>query len=85
LIHVTGGNDLKLEELNRIGQLVTEHLSPDATVIWGARIDESAKGKVKVITIITGVTSPYVLGKKSREPERVRVREYGDLGIELVR
>jgi len=67
LIHVICGDDLKLEELNNIGGLVTENLSPDAQVILGARINREFKGKVRVITIITGVKSPYVLGKDKME------------------
>ncbi len=83
LIHVSGGSDLKLEELNRIGQLVAEHLSPEANVIWGARIDENKRGKVQVITIITGVKSPYILGKQSEGQEVAR--RYSDLGIEILK
>jgi cell division protein FtsZ len=67
LIHVICGDDLKLEELNNIGGLVTENLSQDAQVILGARINREFKGRVRVITIITGVKSPYVLGKDKSE------------------
>ncbi len=81
LIHVIGGDDLKLDELNKIGQSVTEQLDPSAQVIWGARIDEGSSGKVKVITIITGVQSPYILGKpKEAEP----VAQSEELGIEII-
>ncbi|MEM1577558.1 MAG: cell division protein FtsZ [Candidatus Pacearchaeota archaeon] len=69
LIHVTCGEDLKLEELNNIGELVTQHLNPDANVILGARINKDYKGKVKVITIITGVKSPYILGRPQKVSE----------------
>ena len=82
LIHVICGDDLKLEELNNVGQLVTENLSPDAQVILGARINKDFKGKVRVITIITGVKSPYVLGK-AREPEIAPTAAMSELGIEF--
>jgi len=82
LIHVICGEDLKLEELNNIGQLVTENLSPDAQVILGARINRDFKGKVRVITILTGVKSPYVLGKSmSRESAPTSVMS--DLGVDF--
>ncbi len=84
LIHVTGGSDLKLEELNRIGELITQHLSPEANVIWGARVNENQRGKVQVITIITGVKSPYILGKHSDRDE-VGARGFADVGIEVLR
>jgi len=84
LIHVSGGSDLKLEELNRIGELITQHLSPEANVIWGARVNENTRGKVQVITIITGVKSPYIMGKHSDRDE-VGARGFSDVGIEVLR
>jgi len=84
LIHITGGPDLKLEEFSSIGQLVSENLSQDAQVIIGARINKEFEGKVRVITIMTGVKSPYILGKQ-REAEFTPSREMSDLGIEVFR
>jgi cell division protein FtsZ len=55
LIHVTGGDDLRLDEVNLIGEYVSKQLDPEAQVIWGARIDPAFKGKLRVITIVTGV------------------------------
>ena len=66
LIHITGGPDLKLSEVNQIGAIVASHLDPSAQVIWGARIQPDFHGKVQVITIITGVSSPYILGQVTR-------------------
>ncbi len=84
LIHVTCGSDLKLEEFDIIGRLVSENLSPEAQVIIGARISKDFTGKVRVITILTGVKSPYVLGKSSAEEEMVPAsQEISDLGIDV--
>jgi len=63
LIQIIGGEDLRLDEINLIGETVSQHMSPDAMVMWGARVLPEMKGKVQVITIITGVKSPYILGK----------------------
>jgi len=84
LIHITGGQDLKLEEFSSIGHLVSENLSADAQVIIGARINKDFEGKVRVITIMTGVKSPYILGK-SREAEYAPSREMSELGIDVFR
>lgn len=85
LIHITCGPDFKLDEFSGIGQLVTENLSPDAQVIMGARINKDFGGKVRVITIMTGVKSPYVVGKE-RETNTPGMRsEMSDLGIEVFR
>ncbi|MFH1585227.1 MAG: cell division protein FtsZ [archaeon] len=85
LIHVTCGPDLKLEEFDVIGRTVSENLSPDAQVIIGARISKEFTGKVRVITIMTGVRSPYVLGKHIEEQSLPISREMSDLGIEVLR
>src|SRR3990167_692145 len=63
LIHISGGDDLLLDEVTKIGDLVTASLDMDSNVIWGSRIEEGMTGKLRVMTIITGVKSPYILGK----------------------
>lgn len=86
LIHICGGEDMTLEEINRAGELATEQMDPDAEVIWGARVNPAMKGKIQVMTIITGVSSPYMTGKAV---ERIQVQqkkqEYSEeLGIEIL-
>lgn len=83
LIHITCGPDLKLEEFDVIGRTVSENLSPDAQVIIGARISKEFIGKVRVITIMTGVKSPYVLGHEVEEQALPASKEISDLGIEV--
>jgi cell division protein FtsZ len=85
LIHVTCGSDLKLEEFDHIGRIVSENLSPEAQVIIGARISKEFTGKVRVITIMTGVKSPYVLGKPIEEQAQPIAKEVSDLGIDVWR
>ena len=85
LIHVTGGPDLTLEEISRIGEMITESLDDDANVIWGARVSENMKGKVTVMTIITGVNSPWILGKIDARQKVAKAKAFSrELGIELV-
>jgi cell division protein FtsZ len=85
LIHITCGPDFKLEEFAGIGELVTENISGDAQVIIGARINKEFANKVRVITIMTGVKSPYVTGKKAAHQETSMRSEMSDLGIEVFR
>jgi len=85
LIHITCGPDLKLEEFDIIGRSVSENLSPDAQVIIGARISKDFVGKVRVITIMTGVKSPYVLGRETEASISPVSKEVSDLGIEVWR
>jgi cell division protein FtsZ len=85
LIHITCGPDFKLEEFSGIGELVTENISPDAQVIIGARINKDFANQVRVITIMTGVKSPYVLGRSLLEEKQPAKSEMSDLGIEVFR
>ena len=76
---------MTLDEVNKIGELVTESLDDDANVIWGARIDDGMKGKLTVMTIITGVTSPWILGKADPRRPSAHARQMSkELGIELL-
>src|SRR6056297_4114858 len=84
LVHITCGPDLKLEEFDVIGRTVSENLSSDAQVIIGARIAKDFVGKVRVITIMTGVKSPYVLGKEFEEETMPASKEMSDLGIDIL-
>ncbi|MBI4016420.1 MAG: cell division protein FtsZ [Candidatus Aenigmarchaeota archaeon] len=85
LIHVWGGPDLTLDEINRVGELVTESMDDDANVIWGARVSDEMKGKLMVMTIVTGVKSPWILGKPDpREVSVKRANLNSELGIETL-
>lgn len=85
LIHITGGNDMTLEEIDRAGQLITTSLHQDANVIWGARVDEAHSKRVTVMTIMTGVSSPHILGHETKE-EKIEAGQKvsKDLGISSI-
>lgn len=84
ILHVHGGPDMTLDEINRVGELVTQSMDDDANVIWGARVTEDMKGKITVMTIITGVKSPWILGKlTSKQQVQQRQQLSDELGIEI--
>jgi cell division protein FtsZ len=86
LIHIHGGPDLTLDEVNQIGEMVTESMDNDANAIWGARVTEDMKGKLTVMTIMTGVQSPYVTGKSQQGRSQAKQAQVSDeLGIRIVR
>ena len=76
---------MKLEEFDNIGRLITENLNPEAQVIIGARINKEFQGKIRVITIMTGVKSPYILGRPQFESTASLKSEISDLGISTFR
>ena len=85
LIHITGGPDMSLAEANKVGELVSEKMSTDANVIWGARVDPRLSGVLRVMLILTGVKSPQLLPRSKEETTasklvgRARLSELGIL------
>ena len=85
LINVSGGPDLVLDEAKRVIETVSERLDEDARVIWGAQISEDLRNTVRVMLIVTGVTSPQIFGRKKGVPQQEKKKEFEDeLGIEFV-
>ena len=80
LIHIAGGPNLTLGEATQIGENLTEAFDENANVIWGARLSPEYGEKITVTSIMTGITSPYVLGKNQQQkaPEKI------PLGIEAI-
>jgi cell division protein FtsZ len=85
LIHVEGGPEMTLDEVARIGELVTQNMDENANVIWGARVSEESKGRICVMTIITGVNSPWIIGKQTKKAAVAqKSRMEKELGIEII-
>lgn len=84
LIHVTGGQDMTLDEVNRVGELVTQQLDAHAQVIIGARILDEMNGRISVMTIMSGVNSPYILGPVNKAASKNTLLS-DELGIKILR
>ncbi|MBN2478570.1 cell division protein FtsZ [Candidatus Micrarchaeota archaeon] len=64
LLHIEGGNDLTLGEAIDVGENITQSFDAAANVKVGARIIPDLRSKIRATAIITGVNSPYILGKE---------------------
>jgi cell division protein FtsZ len=60
LIHIAGGEDLTLYEVNHAAEIMKRSLPPKAKVIWGARVDKELQGSVSVMAVVTGVESAFL-------------------------
>ncbi len=60
LIHVSGGEDLTLGEVNRAAEIMKRSLPPKAKIIWGARVEKELQGSVSVMAVVTGVESAFL-------------------------
>lgn len=54
LINVTGGPDMGLLEVNEAATLIQEEAHEDATIIFGAVIDENIENELRITVIATG-------------------------------
>lgn len=54
LFTVTGGPDLGILEINEAAKIITSSADPDAKVIFGTVIDDSAGDEIRVTVIATG-------------------------------
>ncbi len=72
LIHVSGGEDITLDEVTQAGEMITRSLPPKARVVWGARVDPSLGHKVRVMVVLTGVESTFLAQQPNRLGRLVR-------------
>ncbi len=93
LIRVTGGHDLTISEAQKAAEIVSSTISRNARIIWGCSVDDSSEGTVKVLLIVTGARSKYMLAKEDSiqtVPEVGRaaataVTQDFDDGIDIIR
>jgi len=85
LIHIEGGEDMTLEDVNRAGERVMEKISPSARVTWGAMVDRDLKGMLRATIVLAGVESPFLMEKakaksKPKETPKVVAKKAGPKG-----
>jgi cell division protein FtsZ len=61
LIRVVGGPDMTVGEAQMAAEIVTKSVSERARIIWGCSIDPELTGTIKILLIVTGAKSKYML------------------------
>ncbi|MBD3163672.1 cell division protein FtsZ [Candidatus Woesearchaeota archaeon] len=85
LINVAGGNDMTLDEARRVVEAVSERLSEEATLIWGAQIYKDLDKTLRVMLIVTGVESSQIFGHDFKTTDVKREAIEKELGIEFIK
>jgi cell division protein FtsZ len=80
LVHVEGGEDMTLEDINMAGELVLSSVNPDARVVWGSKINPALDGKIRTTVVLSGVTSPFFQAKKKSVTVVKKVSKKGKKG-----
>lgn len=75
LVRVVGGPDMNIEEAAKAAAIITDKIKPEARLIWGCSVEKEMEGKVKVLLIVTGARSQYVLLREGSEPVVSRTTE----------
>lgn len=66
LFNITGGNDLSMFEVDEAARIITEAADPDANIIFGAVINDSYTGEIKLTVIATGFDYKHTEGSVMR-------------------
>ncbi len=55
IISITGSDDIGLEEVEMASSIIAEMAHPDATIIWGAQLDDTLEDTIRVTVVATGL------------------------------
>ncbi|MBN1352994.1 cell division protein FtsZ [candidate division KSB1 bacterium] len=81
LVNITGGEDMSLHEVNEAAMVIADAVGPEASMIFGAVIDETIKDELRVTVIATG----FNRNGKKREHSGIKPHvNYSNVGIDLL-
>jgi cell division protein FtsZ len=55
IISITGGEDMRLMEVDEAASHIKELVDPDANIIWGSAFNNELEGKIRVSVVATGI------------------------------
>ena len=60
IISITGGEDMRLMEVDEAASHIKELVDPDANIIWGSAFNNDLGGKIRVSVVATGIEADAV-------------------------
>jgi cell division protein FtsZ len=67
LISIVGGKDMTLDEVAKVGELMTQHVPSTKRIVWGAKVDDNLTGKMRIVALFSSVGNPFDM-KAHQEP-----------------
>jgi cell division protein FtsZ len=55
IISITGGEDMRLMEVDEAANHIRDLVDPDANIIWGSAFNDALEGKIRVSVVATGI------------------------------
>lgn len=68
IISITGGEDMRLMEVDEAANHIRELVDPEANIIWGSAFNNELEGKIRVSVVATGIEA-----EQAAQPEPARV------------
>ena len=68
IISITGGEDMRLMEVDEAASHIKELVDPDANIIWGSAFNNDLDGKIRVSVVATGIDAEV-----SSQPQPAKV------------
>ncbi|MEA3255876.1 MAG: cell division protein FtsZ [Candidatus Altiarchaeota archaeon] len=85
LVNIIGSRDMTLEEAEEIVRVISESISSDAQIIWGAQIEDSLdRNVIKTMLILSGVKTPQYEIELEEKVESSASAEQMDIGLRYV-
>jgi cell division protein FtsZ len=69
IVSITGGEDMRLLEVDEAANHIRELVDPDANIIWGSAFNPELEGKIRVSVVATGIDSDTT-GQAAPDPTR---------------
>ena len=67
LVNITASPDIGLDEMDIATNMITQEAHPDATIIWGATIDESLNDEMRITVIAAGFNKENKAADEAQE------------------
>ena len=77
IISITGGDDMRLLEVDEAANHIRDLVDPDANIIWGSAFNPELEGRIRVSVVATGIDSDAKPGAAAPAPEAAKSFSFG--------
>src|SRR6201996_2787038 len=70
IVSITGGEDMRLLEVDEAANHIKDLVDPDANIIWGSAFNNDLEGKIRVSVVATGIEADAM---QQPEPSSAKV------------
>ncbi|WP_375402929.1 cell division protein FtsZ [uncultured Sphingomonas sp.] len=77
IISITGGDDMRLLEVDEAANHIRDLVDPDANIIWGSAFNQDLEGRIRVSVVATGIEAEAQMAGAPAQPEATRSFGFG--------